>query len=69
MKKLVRLPEVKEITGLSRSSIYLKISQGLFPKPILLGQRSVGWIETEISEWVNERIIKSRQINSNGVEK
>jgi len=52
---------VKERTGLSRSSIYLKISQGLFPKPVSLGARAVGWISTEVDEWLQQQIESSRQ--------
>lgn len=53
---ILRLPEVKSRTGLSRSSIYLRISNSVFPKPISLGGRSVGWIESEIEDWVSEQI-------------
>jgi len=42
---ILRLPTVKDRTGLSRSTIYLRISQGKFPKPVSLGGRAVGWIE------------------------
>lgn len=58
---ILRLPKVKERTGLSRSSIYLKISQGLFPKPVSLGARAVGWISTEVDEWLQQQIESSRQ--------
>ena len=58
--KILRLPDVKSRTGLSRSSIYLKIKEGSFPAPISLGKRSVGWIETEIQEWLVEQINMSR---------
>lgn len=58
---ILRLPTVKARTGLSRSSIYLRISEGTFPKPISLGgKRAVGWIEDEISAWIDERIEASR---------
>ena len=43
MHAILRLPEVKKSTGLSRSTIYLRISQGTFPKPVCLGRRAVGW--------------------------
>jgi len=59
--KFVRLPAVKERTGLSRSTIYLRISEGRFPKPISLGGRAVGWIEEEINEWLNLQIKASRE--------
>jgi prophage regulatory protein len=58
---VLRLPAVKARTGLSRSSIYLKVSRNEFPKPILLGgPRAVGWIESEITEWIEQRIRASR---------
>lgn len=47
------MPKVKERTGLSRSTIYAKIAQGTFPKPVCLGARAVGWLESEIDEWIN----------------
>jgi len=58
---ILRLPTVKNRTGLSRSSIYLKMSEGTFPVPINLGPRSIGWIESEIEEWIQERIEASRR--------
>lgn len=50
--KILRLPEVKSRTGLSRSTIYLRMAKGQFPTSISLGDRAVGWVETEISEWI-----------------
>ena len=58
--KILRLPDVKEATGLSRSSIYMAVSQGKFPKPIKLGLRSIGWLGEEIEEWVRQRVELSR---------
>ena len=46
--KFLRLPEVRNRTGKSRSSIYQGIKDGTFPNPIKLGPRAVGWIEAEI---------------------
>ena len=60
MHSILRLPTVKDRTGLSRSTIYLRISEGTFPKPISLGSRAVGWIESEINEWLDQRIESSR---------
>jgi prophage regulatory protein len=57
---ILRLPQVKARTGLSRSTIYLRISEGTFPKPVSLGARAVGWIDLEIQEWLNQRIESSR---------
>ncbi len=58
---ILRLPAVKARTGLSRSTIYLRISEDRFPSPISLGGRAVGWIEAEIQEWLEDRIQASRQ--------
>ena len=58
---ILRLPYVRARTGLSRSTIYLRISEDRFPKPISLGGRAVGWIETEIDDWLKEQIETSRQ--------
>lgn len=62
---ILRLPEVKTRTGLSRSSIYLRVSEGRFPTPISLGGRAVGWIETEINQWLEEQISQSRSSAGN----
>lgn len=55
-ERFLRLADVIERTGLSRSSIYLSISQGKFPQNINLGSRSVGWLESEIDTWIQDRI-------------
>jgi len=59
---ILRLPAVKTRTGLSRSTIYLRISEGSFPKPVSLGGRAVGWIEEEVNDWLNQQINASRKI-------
>lgn len=46
---ILRLPAVKAQSGASRSTIYLRIQQGLWPKPVKLGPRSVGWPASEVS--------------------
>lgn len=58
---ILRLPTVKVRTGLSRSTIYLRISEGSFPAPVSLGARAVGWIEGEVDEWLAKRIEASRK--------
>jgi prophage regulatory protein len=58
---ILRLPAVKTRTGLSRSTIYLRVSQGTFPRPVSLGGRAVGWVEEEIQSWLSERIAESRK--------
>ena len=59
---ILRLPAVIVRTGLGRSSIYLRISEGTFPAPISLGgKRAVGWIESEVQDWLEEQIKTSRK--------
>jgi prophage regulatory protein len=58
---ILRLPTVKARTGLARSTIYLRIKEGTFPKPVSLGGRAVGWIEAEVSDWLQEQIESTRQ--------
>jgi prophage regulatory protein len=57
---ILRLPEVKTRVGLSRSSIYLRVADGSFPRPIALGARAVGWVESEVEEWISSKITESR---------
>lgn len=57
---ILRLPAVKRRTGLSRSSIYEQMKKGLFPQSISLGARAVGWVQSDIDEWLNNRIKISR---------
>ncbi|MEW8266488.1 MAG: AlpA family transcriptional regulator [Candidatus Thiodiazotropha sp.] len=61
IRKILRLPAVIDRTGLSRSSIYLRISENSFPKPVALGTRAVGWVEEEINDWLNQQIESSRK--------
>lgn len=51
IKKIYRLPEVMNMTGLSRSSIYLRVSTDEFPKPVKIGRRAIGWPEESIVAW------------------
>src|SRR3569833_520892 len=54
--KILRLPAVLAATGKSRSAIYADVVRGLFPAPVRLGQRAVGWREDEVAEWLNSRV-------------
>ena len=59
---IVRRKQVETRTGLSRSTIYTRIAEGSFPRSINLGGgRAVGWIESEINEWLQARIEQSRK--------
>jgi len=59
--RILRLPAVKERVGLSRSTVYLKISKGEFPRPISLGDRAVGWLDEDINSWLSKKIEMSKQ--------
>jgi prophage regulatory protein len=56
----IRLPQVKQRTALSRSSIYAKIARGEFPSPVNLGARAVAWLDDEITKWISDRVNASR---------
>ena len=52
----LRLPEVKSLTGLSKSSLYALIRANRFPGPVQLGPRTVAWVRSEIMQWAAERV-------------
>ena len=54
--RIIRLKEVIDSTGLARSTVYKYIAEGTFPKPVSLGERCVGWVESEIHYWILARI-------------
>jgi prophage regulatory protein len=60
--RLIRLPEVKARVGLSRSSIYLRISEGTFPAPCRLGAKSVAWSEASIDAWIQARLAGNEEV-------
>ena len=61
----LRLPAVMAKTGLSRSTIYLRMKSGSLPKQVKLGgARAVAWVESEIDEWMSQQIRQSRGIIS-----
>lgn len=60
-EKIIRLGAVKARCGLSRSTLYNRIAAGEFPRPVALGARSVGWVESEVSAWIAARIDASRK--------
>jgi len=59
--RILKLPEVIQVTGLARSTIYLRMKEKRFPTHIKLGERSVGWLEKEIQGWLDQRISQSRE--------
>jgi prophage regulatory protein len=56
---ILRLPQVKARTGLSRSTIYALVKQGKLAPPVPLGARAVGWLESDVSSYI-EGCVKSR---------
>lgn len=64
--RIIRLKEVIDSTGLARSTIYKYISEGTFPKHVSLGARSVGWVDSEVHDWILARI-KERDLAEGAV--
>jgi prophage regulatory protein len=54
--RILRLREVRAKTGRSQSSIYADMKAGTFPRAVPIGGHAVGWLETEITEWIRERV-------------
>ena len=54
--QLIRLPQVKEITGLGKSTIYRLIEEGDFPKQVSLGARSVVWVKSQVEDWCLSKV-------------
>ncbi|OLQ88018.1 DNA-binding protein [Vibrio panuliri] len=54
--RLIRLNEVLDMTGLSRSSMYRFIEDNQFPLQVQLGGRAVAWVECEVQEWIRQRV-------------
>ncbi|MDV1655501.1 helix-turn-helix transcriptional regulator [Citrobacter freundii] len=58
--KFIRLSEVQRRTGYSKAWLYRLMSQKKFPSSVKIGSRSIAFIESEIDEWINQRIAESR---------
>lgn len=59
--RLLKLPEVMRRTAKSRAGIYKDVGLGKFPAQIKISENAVGWLESEINTWINERIAESRE--------
>ena len=57
---LLRLPDVRRMTGLGRSQIYALAKQGRFPRPVKLSERCSAFLESEVRAWIAERVAASR---------
>lgn len=55
--RLIKLPVVEIKTGKKRSSIYAMIEDNKFPKPVKIGERSSAWVEHEVDEWIQQRML------------
>ena len=53
--RILRLPEVLQKVGLSRSSIYRMINNEEFPAPLRISPNAIGWFESDVNEWINSR--------------
>ena len=58
--RILRSAEVEARTGLSRSTIYRWRAAGRFPAPVVMGGRTLGWIESDVDAWIRERAVESR---------
>ena len=57
---ILRLPQVKARTGLSRSTLYARVKEGKLAAPVPLGARAVGWLESDVARYI-EGCVKSRR--------
>jgi prophage regulatory protein len=55
-KTILRQVEVLRRTGFSRSTLYLRIGKGEFPRQVALGARAVGWVQEEVDAWIAKRM-------------
>lgn len=55
-RRMLKLPEVCDRTGIGRASIYSKAASGTFPSPVKLGPRASAWPEDEVDNWIEARI-------------
>ncbi|EPE9242232.1 helix-turn-helix transcriptional regulator [Enterobacter hormaechei] len=60
--RLLRMSDVIDLTGLPKSTIYLKMKSKKFPRQVSIGARSVAWVEAEINDWI-EKNIQNRKDN------
>lgn len=59
--QLLRLKQVEAKTGIKRSQIYLYMQSGRFPHSIKIGPASVAWLESEIDEWINQKLERRKR--------
>lgn len=60
--RFIRLREVKDLTSLSTSELYRRVTAGTFPRQIHLGPKSVAWLESDVNAWIEARVAESRRV-------
>jgi prophage regulatory protein len=63
-ERFMRIQEVLQRTSLSRSTVYQYIEIGLFPQQIKVGKRAVCWLESDVTEWIEERVAHARRLRT-----
>ncbi len=58
--KLIREPDCRALTGIPRSTRYALMAKGQFPRPIKIGQKAVAWVESDVLDWIHNRIEQSK---------
>lgn len=61
--RILRIKDVTQTTGLSRSSIYRLIELGIFPRQIVIGIKAVGWNQNSVANYLVERELDSMNIH------
>ena len=61
LDNLLRIRDVIEATGKSRSAIYTDIAAGNFPRPVPIGKRSVAWPTSAIAKWIESKVTSASQ--------
>lgn len=54
LPQMLRAPDVLRLSGLSRSTLYARVSDGTFPSPTKLGARAVAWRSDDLQKWLSD---------------
>jgi prophage regulatory protein len=61
-RRLIKIKEVTKIVGMGRTTVYDKMKEGTFPKPIFIGDRMARWDSIAVNEWIKKTIDKSYSV-------
>lgn len=61
INKVLKLPQVISSTSLSKSTIYQLMGEDAFPKSFPLGSRGIGWLESDVQNWISDRVKASTE--------